>query len=104
MTQAWIVYVTAPTRKEAERISRTLVREKLSACVSLVPGISSRYRWQGRIEQAKEILLIIKTTPRRYSALEKRIRSLHSYSVPEILAVSVVDGNPDYIQWLKKSV
>ena len=86
MTQAWIVYVTVPNRKEAERLSLVLVKEKLAACVSIVPGLSSRYRWKGRIEQAKEILLIIKTTARRYPALEKRIRSIHSYAVPEILA------------------
>jgi periplasmic divalent cation tolerance protein len=99
-----MVYVTVPNRKEAERLSRALINEKLAACVSILPGLSSRYRWQGRIEQAKEILLIIKTTVRRYPALEKRIRSLHSYSVPEILATPVVKGNPKYLQWLKKSV
>jgi periplasmic divalent cation tolerance protein len=102
--QTLIVYVTASTRKEAERLSRALVKEKLAACVSIIPGISSCYRWKGQIEQAKEILLMIKTTARRYPALEKRIRSLHSYSVPEIVAIPVVKGNPAYIEWLKKSV
>jgi len=101
MTKAIIVYVTTSTRKEADKISRVLVEEKLAACVSIIPGISSRYWWQGRIERAEEILLMIKTTPRRYKALEKRVRALHSYRVPEILATPVVQGNPAYIQWLK---
>jgi periplasmic divalent cation tolerance protein len=104
VTKALIIYVTAANKKEAELISRTLVREKLAACVSILPALSSRYHWKGKIEQSKEILLMIKTSPVRYSMVEKRIRALHSYSVPEILAIPVVEGNPTYLKWIKESV
>jgi periplasmic divalent cation tolerance protein len=104
MAKAFIVYVTASGRREADKIAQALVDEKLAACVTIVPQVVSRYRWQGRIETSKEILLIIKTTSRRYPALEKRVRALHSYEVPEILAVPVIAGNPNYLQWLQKSV
>ena len=93
MTKALVVYVTVPNRKEANKIAQVLVKEKLAACVSIVPGVSSRYRWQGRIENGKELLLVIKTVPRLYKALEKRIHALHSYTVPEVLALPVVDGS-----------
>jgi periplasmic divalent cation tolerance protein len=104
MTKALVVYVTAGSRKDADKIAQTLVEERLAACVSIVPEINSRYRWKGRMEYEKELLLIIKTSPARYKALEKRILSIHPYSVPEILALPVLQGNPAYLQWLKKSV
>jgi len=104
MTKALVVYVTAANRKEADKMAAALVEEKLAACVSIVPNISSRYWWQGRIEYAQELLLIVKTFPRLYKALEKRIRALHSYTVPEILAMPVVEGNPAYLKWMKDSL
>jgi len=104
MTKALIVYVTASSRKEADKIAQALVAEKLAACVTIVPEVFSRYRWKGRIEKAKELLLILKTSPRRYPALEKRLRQLHSYDVPEIIAVPVEKGNKKYIRWLNDSV
>ena len=104
MTKALMVYVTAPNRKEADRIAQALVAEKLAACVTIVPEVWSRYWWEGRIEASQELLLIIKTLPRHYKTLERRIRSLHSYSVPEILALPVSAGNPAYLQWMKKSI
>jgi len=102
--KALVVFVTASSRKEADKIAQCLVEEKLAACVSILPGVYSRYWWQGLIENQKELFLIIKTVPRRYKVLERRIRALHSYSVPEILAMPVVDGSPAYLQWIKKSV
>jgi periplasmic divalent cation tolerance protein len=102
--KALIVYITAANRKEADKIAQTLVKEKLVACVSIVPDVSSRYWWEGQIEYGEELLLIAKTLPRQYKVLEKRVRSLHSYSVPEILAIPVVEGNPAYLKWLKDSV
>jgi periplasmic divalent cation tolerance protein len=101
---AMIVFVTAGNRKEADKIAQSLVKEKLAACVNILPEISSRYWWKGRMEQAKELLLVIKTHPSRYNALEKRVRQLHSYSVPEILALPVAKGNPAYLRWIKDSV
>jgi len=104
MTKAMVVFVTASSRKEADKIAQALVKEKLAACVSIVPEIYSRYWWKGHIEFEKELLLVIKTLPRRYAALEKRVRELHSYSVPEILALPILKGNPAYLRWIKKSI
>jgi periplasmic divalent cation tolerance protein len=104
MTKALIIFVTASNRKEADKIAQALVNEKLAACVSIVPEIYSRYWWKGHIEYDKELWLVIKTTPRRYRRLEKRIGELHSYSIPEILAIPVVSGNPPYLQWMKNAL
>ena len=104
MTKALIVYVTASNKKEADRIAQALLTEKFAACVTIVPGVSSRYWWKGKMETAREVLLIIKTMPSRYKALEKRVRALHSYDVPEIMAVPVVLGNRDYIAWIGRSL
>ena len=104
MTKALVVFVTASSRKEADKIAQALVSERLAACVSIVPEIYSRYWWKGHIEYEKELWLVIKTAPGRYKRLEKRICELHSYSVPEILALPVVSGNPAYLLWLKNAL
>ncbi len=104
MTTALIVYVTAANRKEADKIAQALVEEKLAACVSIVPEIYSRYSWKGHMEYDKELLLVIKTDRRKYKRLEKRVLSLHSYEVPEILAIPVLSGNPPFLKWLKDSL
>ena len=104
MTQALIVFVATENRKEADKIAEALVQEKLASCVSIVPEIFSRYRWKGRIEYDQELWLAIKTDRRHYKRLEKRVRELHSYEVPEILAVPVAFGNPAYLKWMKDSL
>jgi periplasmic divalent cation tolerance protein len=104
MTKALVVYVTAANRKEADKIAQTLIAEKLAACVSIVPEIYSRYWWKGHVEYGKELLLVIKTFATRYKALERRVRQIHSYSVPEILAMPVASGNPAYLKWMKDSL
>jgi periplasmic divalent cation tolerance protein len=104
MTPALIVYVTAANRKEADKIAQALVEENLAGCVSIVPEIYSRYRWRGHVEYEKELLLMIKTERRLYKRLEKRILSLHTYKVPEILAIPILSGNPTYLKWLKSSL
>jgi periplasmic divalent cation tolerance protein len=104
MTKSLVVFVTASSRKEADKIAQALVAEKLAACVTIVPEVFSRYRWKGHVENSEELLLIIKTFSRLYKALEKRVKALHSYSVPEILAVPVMAGNADYLKWMKDSL
>ncbi len=84
-------------------LGRTVVEEKLAACVSVVPGLISVYLWQGNIEEDGEALAIIKTTADRYPALEARWRELHPYDVPELLALPVVGGLPEYLAWLADS-
>ena len=95
-----IVYITAGTLEEAKRISRELVEKKLAACVNIVGGVTSIYRWRGRIEESGEYLLIVKTVKEKYSELEDSVRHLHSYEVPEIIAVPVEAGYERYIKWV----
>lgn len=95
-----VVLVTAPDEACAERIAAALVEERLAACVSQLAPLRSTYRWQGAIERAEERLLLAKTTAARFDALAARVRALHPYEVPEILALPVVAGSAAYLAWL----
>ena len=99
-----VVLVTAPAVEAALELGRTLVTERLAACVNVVPAITSIYMWQGKREEAAEALLVIKTEARRYDALERRVLELHPYSVPEVLALPVEAGAPAYVEWVRESV
>jgi len=98
-----VVLVTAP-EEAAPGIARALVEERLAACVNLVPGVRSVYRWEGRVEEGLECLLVIKTRPACWTDLEARLRALHPYRVPEILAVATMEGHRDYAAWVAESV
>jgi periplasmic divalent cation tolerance protein len=100
MQEFIVVYVTAGSPAEGDRLARALVDERLAACVNRLGPVQSVYRWEGKIEQSEEQLLIIKTQRRLFAALEKRVRELHSYSVPEIVALPIIDGSQDYLRWL----
>jgi periplasmic divalent cation tolerance protein len=97
------VLVTCPNRQVGERIGRALVEERLAACVNIVPGLTSIYRWQGKLCRDREVLLIIKTRRTRFPGMARRIASLHPYSVPEILAVPIARGNSPYLAWVRES-
>lgn len=99
-----MVLVTAGGVDEAARIARALVDEGLAACTNIVPGVTSVYRWQGRVEQASEILLIIKTDRRQLDAVIDRVCALHSYAVPEVVAVRIDGGAAPYLRWLDAEV
>jgi periplasmic divalent cation tolerance protein len=99
-----VVYVTVSSADEGRRIARALVEERLAACVNQLPGIRSIYRWQGKIEESTEELLIIKTNKDLFAALQKRVCELHSYAVPEVIAVPVTAGSEPYLQWLDEQV
>ena len=99
-----VVLCTVPDTATAETIATALVTEQLAACVNIVPGITSVYRWQGAIEKDSECLLLIKTAARTWSGLEARIRALHPYELPEIIAVSLKTGQQDYLQWITDSL
>ncbi|MEM3421813.1 MAG: divalent-cation tolerance protein CutA [Candidatus Hadarchaeum sp.] len=99
-----IVLTTVKDRREANRISQALVSEKLAACVSIVPNVTSIYRWQGKIEGSREIILVIKTSAKKIDRLMSRIKELHSYQVPEIISLNVQRGLPQYLKWLKESL
>ncbi|HSI11806.1 MAG TPA: divalent-cation tolerance protein CutA [Chthoniobacter sp.] len=98
-----IILTTWPDAEIARAAARKVVEEKLAACANVVPGVESIYRWQGNIETSSEVLVIFKTTPARYAALEARIRELHSYEVPEILSLPIGSGLPAYLGWVEES-
>jgi periplasmic divalent cation tolerance protein len=101
---ARIVLTTAATHEEADRIGRTLVEERLAACATLIPGVQSVYRWQGKVEISTETLLLIKTGPGQLPALEVRLHELHSYQTPEFLVLNVEAGSHPYLDWLQASL
>ena len=99
-----VMYVTASNKEEAEKIAKVLVEQKLAACVSLFTNpIESHYEWEGKLEQSSEILLMIKTTDSNIDAVTATVKRLHSYKVPESVALQIFGGNADYIDWVKKS-
>jgi periplasmic divalent cation tolerance protein len=96
-----IVFITASKEDEAVTIARAIVEDRLAGCVNIIRNLRSIYRWQGNIEDDKEVLMIAKTKKKLFKALEKKVKELHSYTVPEIVAVPIIAGSKDYLQWLK---
>ena len=95
-----VVLMTAASREEANQIAELLVSAQLAACVQILPEIESVYRWQGEVKREKEILLLAKTVASRFDELESRVRAMHSYETPEIIAVPVTDSSAPYLGWL----
>jgi periplasmic divalent cation tolerance protein len=105
MTDKIVVVTTCGSVGEARRIARALVERRLAACVNIQQlPVQSVYRWKGSVESTKEFLLLIKTSRKRFAALEKAIRGLHGYEVPEIIALPIVAGSRDYLAWISASV
>lgn len=98
-----VAFVSAGSKEEAERISTGLLKEKLAACVNIVKGADSHFWWQGRLDKAKETLLIIKTKKSLFARLIKKVKALHSYEVPEIIAFPVIAGYKPYLDWVDES-
>ena len=98
MNEHCIIYITAGSKEEANKLSRGLVEEKLAFCVNAVPGIQSTYQWEGKIHVDDEILLIVKTRQDRYETLEQWVKQNHSYDVPEIISLPIQKGLPEYLQ------
>lgn len=102
MTEELIVLVTVPSRQSGEAMADTLVGERLAACVNILGPVRSIYRWRGEVCREDEHLLVIKSTRVRYAALEARVRELHTYEVPEVIALPIECGAPAYLAWLRK--
>jgi len=104
MTDKLLVLVTCRSPKEAREISRAVVEARLAACANIFQStVQSIYRWKGSVESAREVLVMLKTSRRRFVALEREIRRLHSYDVPEIIALPIGRGSVEYLQWLADS-
>jgi periplasmic divalent cation tolerance protein len=99
-----IVFITASSSDEAHLLAATLVEERLAACVSIIEKVRSTYTWQGRLEEADEYLLMCKTRSELFDSLDARVRSLHSYQVPEIIQVPVSGGSAAYLQWINDAL
>lgn len=104
MTDKIVMMVTCKSQAEAKKIARAVVEARLAACANVVGApVQSIYRWKGKVETAKEVLLLVKSTRKRFSALEREIRRLHSYDTPEIIAVPIVAGSAAYLRWIEES-
>ena len=102
MTEFIIVLITVSKEDEAVRIAQELVDSRLAACVNMVKGIRSIYRWKGKREDEEEVLMVVKTRQDLFDGLKKRVKELHSYSVPEIIALPVMEGSEEYLKWLRE--
>lgn len=98
-----LVLSNVPDEQMAEKIARRLVEQGLVACVNILPAVRSIYRWQGVVEEAVELTLMIKTVQSRYAEVEQAIKAMHSYDVPEIIALPIAEGLPAYLDWIAKT-
>jgi periplasmic divalent cation tolerance protein len=103
-TQHIVVLVTVKDKKEAIKIAQGLLKAKLIACANIIDGVQSLFWWQGKIDSSKEVLLILKTKKNLFKKVCTRVKSLHSYQTPEIIALSIVNGSENYLSWINASV
>ena len=104
MTDAVLVFCACENQSEARRIARALVDERLAACANIIGGVQSIFRWEGKVSEAEEVQLLLKTASDRYPALERRIAELHSYDTPEIIAVPIAAGSEKYLTWVREQM
>ncbi|MFM8551576.1 MAG: divalent-cation tolerance protein CutA [Nitrospiraceae bacterium] len=99
--QAIVVFVTASSEEEASRIGRRLVKDKLAACVNMLPGVRSLFWWEGKVAEERETLMILKTRASLFPDLARAVKAIHSYQVPEIVALPIQNGSADYLAWIQ---
>jgi periplasmic divalent cation tolerance protein len=104
MTDKQIVLSTAGSEEEARKIANSLVEQQLAACVNIIPQIESFYRWQGKVASSREWLLLIKTSAGQFEAVREAIRRMHSYELPECIALNIDDGSREYLEWIESSL
>jgi periplasmic divalent cation tolerance protein len=104
MTDKRIVFTTAGSQEEAQKIARHLVERRIAACVNIVPQVISIYRWQDKVEEAREWLLVVKTTIAAFGEVRQTIAEIHSYELPECICLTIEDGSPAYLQWIADSI
>jgi len=99
-----VIFITVPNKKEANKIAKHLIKNRLAACVNIIDKIESVFWWQGKIDKAREVLLIIKSQKSKLTRIIKLVKSLHSYEVPEIIALPLIAGYKPYLDWLDESI
>lgn len=99
-----VVLITCPTKASARRLAEELVKRRAAACVNIVPSIDSVFRWQGRLERSREVLLVVKTTAAHFESLRRAVVRLHPYDVPEVIALPLVAGHRPYLQWVERAL
>ena len=104
MTDKIVIFVAVGNSSDAALLAKSLVEKRLAACVNLVPGVSSWYWWEGKVNVDEEVLLMMKTSRDKFAALEKEVLRLHSYAVPEIIAIQIVEGSKNYLSWIEESL
>ena len=104
MTDKIVVFVTCGTQEQAEQLAKSLVEKRLAACVNLLPGITSWYWWEKKLTQDQEVLLMMKSSRKKFAELEKEVLRLHAYAVPEVIALQIVEGSENYLNWIDSSV
>lgn len=102
MTEYIVVLITAPKEEDAVKIAKALVESRLAACANIVKNVRSIYRWEGKIEDDSEVLMIVKTKKSLFDKLSKKVKELHEYSVPEVIALPLTAGSEDYLNWLQE--
>jgi len=104
MTPYIVIFITAQDLTQARKISQQLLEQHLAACVNILDGVQSAFWWQGKVDSAAEVLLVVKSHRQFLAEIMHRVKTIHSYDVPEILALPVLDGNPQYLQWIDESL
>ena len=99
-----VIFITSANKKEAAKIAQALIKNKLAACVNIAGNLQSIFRWEGKIDQAKEILLVVKSKKEKLNKIIKLVKSLHSYETPEIIALPIVGGFKPYLNWINESL
>ena len=104
MSSCLVVLVTCPTRRHAQRLAKTLVAKRLAACVNILPNVRSVFWWRGHVDQAAEVLLMIKTTAKRFQLLRAAVQAGHPYEIPEIIGLPIVEAHQPYLRWIHASL
>ena len=104
MTDKIVIFVTVGNAKEAALLARNLVEKRLAACVNLLPSVTSWYWWEGKVTEDQEVLLMMKTSRDKFEVLEKEVLRMHSYAVPEVIALQIVEGSKNYLNWIEESL
>ena len=99
-----VIFITVSTSEEAHKIAEVLLNQRRVACVNIVPGVSSLFWWQDKLDSAQESLLIVKTKTSQLNEVVRLVKEIHSYDVPEIIATPIIGGNQDYLEWIDKEV